>query len=66
MLKESERYNFVLKAWTFLVFVGVTIHFGIWLVTVLERGEVALHYNCWRDILCRCSIAKDMSSFKLV
>jgi hypothetical protein len=45
VLKESERYNFVLKAWTFLVFVGVTIHFGIWLVTVLERGEVALHCN---------------------
>ena len=46
MLKESERYNFVLKAWIFLVVFGVTIHFGIWLVTVfLERGEVALHCN---------------------
>ena len=55
MLKESERYNFVLKAWSF----------GICLVTVLERGEVALHCNFWLDILCWCGIAKDMSSFKL-
>ena len=49
----------------FLIFVDVTIHCGVRLVTVLERDEVALHYNCWRDILCRCSIAKDMSSFKV-
>ena len=39
-VKESERCNFCFEIMKSLIF-DVTIHCGVWLLTVLERDKVA-------------------------